>query len=74
MTLEQLKVGQQAEIEDISAANGLRRRLMELGLTPSATVSVIRVAPMGDPMEISVRGYRLSLRKLDASLIQCRQR
>ena len=72
MTLAMLKAGKTAELVDIDPCNGLRMRLMEMGLTPGTPISVIRVAPLGDPIEIKVRGYRLSLRKQDATYIRCR--
>jgi len=72
MTLDQLQLGTVAKLEDIDSSNSLRSRLMELGLTPGTDVAVVRVAPMGDPIELKVRGYRLTLRKKDAALIHCR--
>lgn len=71
MTLDKLKAGASAELIDIDPCNGLRTRLMEMGLTPGTAVTVIRVAPLGDPIEIMVRGCRLSLRKQDAAFIRC---
>jgi len=74
MTLDRLKPGNSAQVTDIEADHILRRRMMELGVTPGTKVSVVRVAPMGDPIEIKVRGYRLSLRKADAASISCTNR
>lgn len=71
MTLDQLKIGKEAELLDIDSGLFLRPRLMEMGLTPGIPLKVIRVAPMGDPIEILVRGTRLSLSKSDASRIHC---
>jgi len=71
MTLETLKAGTSATLLDIDPCNGLRLRLMEMGLTPGTDVSVLRVAPLGDPIEIMVRGTRLSIRKREAALIHC---
>jgi len=71
MTLDTLKAGVSAKLLDIDPCNGLRLRLMEMGLTPGADISVLRVAPMGDPIEIMVRGTRLSIRKREAALIRC---
>ena len=51
----------------------VRQRLLEMGLTKGTTIQVIRLAPMGDPMEISVRGYRLSLRKKEAEAVMIRR-
>lgn len=71
MTLDTLKAGATAKLLDIDPCNGLRLRLMEMGLTPGADISVLRVAPLGDPIEILVRGTRLSIRKREAALIRC---
>ena len=73
MTLDKLKAGATARLVDIEPCNGLRTRLMEMGLTPGTTLSVVRIAPLGDPIEIMVRGCRLSLRKQDAAFIRCSQ-
>lgn len=70
-TLDSLKVGQQARVAGLSGINtSLRRRLLDMGLTPQTLVKVIRMAPLGDPMELEVRGYALTLRKADAKLIE----
>jgi len=70
MTLKDLKVGRKGKIIKIEAgAKALRRRIMEMGLTKGAVLQVIKSAPFGDPIEISVRGYELSLRKADAALV-----
>ncbi len=71
MTLDNLKTGKSAILTDIDSSQSLRPRLMEMGLTPGTPISIVRVAPLGDPIEIKVRGYRLSLRKNDAALINC---
>ena len=71
MTLDTVKAGTSAKLLDIDPCNGLLLRLMEMGLTPGADVSVLRVAPLGDPIEILVRGTRLSIRKREAALIRC---
>ena len=71
MTLDALRAGTTAKLLDIDPCNGLRMRLMEMGLTPGADISVLRVAPLGDPIEIMVRGTRLSIRKREAALIRC---
>lgn len=74
MTLAELHTGDTAVLEDIDRDQQLRSRLLEMGLTPGTSVSLLRVAPLGDPLEIKVRGYRLSLRRSDAALIRCRNR
>jgi Fe2+ transport system protein FeoA len=73
-TLNHLTPGERGTIENIAASTpSLRRRLLEMGLTRGTAVELIRVAPMGDPIEISVRGYRLSLRREEASSILIRK-
>ena len=69
-SLNHLTPGERGTVETIAASSpSLRRRLMEMGLTRGTLIELIRVAPMGDPIEISVRGYRLSLRREEASSI-----
>ena len=70
MTLDKLKVGAYGVIEAVVGEGALRRRLLDMGLTPRTRVMVRKVAPMGDPIEIRVRGYELTLRKADAKLIE----
>ena len=71
MTLKNLKPGAHASIVDIDLQNTMRCRLMELGLTPGVKISMVRAAPLGDPIEIALRGYRLTLSKEDASHVRC---
>jgi Fe2+ transport system protein FeoA len=66
MNLASLSVGQKATILDFQGEHALVQRLLELGLTDGEVVEVLRFAPLGDPMEIRVRGYHLSLRKSEA--------
>ena len=66
MTLETLPIGQQAVITAVGGEGALRCRLLDMGLIPKTTVRVEKVAPLGDPIELRVRGYALSLRKEDA--------
>ncbi|MBN2431949.1 MAG: ferrous iron transport protein A [Acidobacteria bacterium] len=73
MTLDKLQMGTSARLMHIDSSATLRSRLLELGLTPGTDVSIVRVAPMGDPIEVKVRGYRLTLRKKDAALINCQK-
>ncbi|MCA1806397.1 MAG: ferrous iron transport protein A [Actinobacteria bacterium] len=73
--LQDLKPGDYAEIlgyEDSSANTPYRARLLSLGLTPHVCARVVRVAPAGDPIEIEIRGYRLSLRKAEADILTIR--
>lgn len=69
MTLGELPIGGSAVVSRVEGQRPFRRRLLELGLTPGTRVEVLRVAPLGDPIEILVRGYRLSLRRADAALV-----
>jgi len=68
VTLNELKPGERATITGFAA--GLApARLLEMGLLPGTTIKVLRLAPLGDPMDLRVRGYRLSIRKAEAALI-----
>lgn len=69
MTLAQLPVGQSARIAAVGGEGALRRRLLDMGLTPGTTVMVRKIAPMGDPIELHLRGYELTLRLEDAQNI-----
>jgi len=69
MTLRELKVGESGRVVSVGGERALRRRLLEMGITPRTTVTVKKVAPMGDPIELWLRGYILSLRLEDADKI-----
>ena len=69
-TLRDLKVGESATIAKIGTTGALKQRFMDMGLTKNVEVKVIKVAPLGDPIELEIRGYNLSVRKADAELIQ----
>lgn len=69
-TLKDVKIGETAVIERLNGEGALKRRIMDMGLTRGTTVTVRKVAPLGDPMELTVRGYELSVRKADAELIE----
>ncbi len=70
MTLAELnRIGQRATILDISGDDAIAMRLMEMGLTDGEEISVVGFAPLGDPVEYAVRGYRLSLRKSEAKRV-----
>ena len=73
MTLNQLKVGGSAVITSVGGEGALRCRLLDMGLTPRTKVTLRKVAPMGDPIEIQVRGYELTLRVEDAQKIGIRE-
>ena len=68
-TLNNVKVGKTATIKKINGAGAVKRRLMDMGLTKGTDLFVRKVAPLGDPIELTVRGYELSVRKADAALI-----
>ncbi len=70
MTLDQLKIGQEAVIKTVGGEGILRCRLLDMGLIPKTRVMIRKVAPMGDPLEIRIRGYELTLRKNDARSIE----
>ena len=69
-TLKDIPVGGHAVIIKLNGAGALKRRIMDMGLTKGTEVTVRKVAPLGDPMELTVRGYELSLRKADAETIE----
>ena len=73
MTLDKLPVGEQAIITAVGGAGALRLRLLDMGVIPRTKVTVTRRAPMGDPIELSIRGYRLSLRLGDAKSVEVEQ-
>ena len=70
MTLDKLPLGQEAVITAVGGEGALRCRLLDMGLLPKTRVRVEKVAPLGDPLELRVRGYSLSLRKEDAGKIE----
>lgn len=70
MTLDQIKPGHGGTIVAVGGEGALRRRLLDMGLTPKTKIFVNKVAPMGDPMELNLRGYVLTLRLDDASKIE----
>ncbi|HIQ62681.1 MAG TPA: ferrous iron transport protein A [Candidatus Avichristensenella intestinipullorum] len=69
-TLRQVKIGESAVIKKLHGEGATKRRIMDMGLTRGTEVRVRKVAPLGDPMELTVRGYELSVRKGDAELIE----
>ena len=70
MTLKEVRTGETVKIARINGAGPVKRRVMDMGLTKGTEVTVRRIAPLGDPIEINVRGYELSLRKADAENIE----
>ena len=70
MTLRDVKIGDTCVVKRIHGEGALKRRIMDMGITKGVSIFVRKVAPLGDPIEITVRGYELSLRKGDAELIE----
>ncbi|MGI6732086.1 MAG: FeoA family protein [Anaerovoracaceae bacterium] len=69
MRLDSLKIGHKAVIKSVGGEGALRRRLLDMGLTPNTTVMVRKVAPLGDPIELHLRNYELTIRQEDAKKI-----
>lgn len=69
-TLKQAKVGETVTVVKLHGEGAVKRRIMDMGITKGVTVSIRKVAPLGDPMEVTVRGYELSLRKADTEMIE----
>ena len=69
-TLKEVKVGETAVVVRLHGEGAVKRRIMDMGLTRGTEVHVRKVAPLGDPMELTVRGYELSVRKADAEMIE----
>lgn len=72
-TLKDVRVGQTVIVEKIHGEGALRRRIMDMGITKGVEIYVRKVAPLGDPMEINLRGYELSLRKADAQMVEIQE-
>ncbi len=68
-TLKDVKVGQSAKVVKVDGMGAVKRRIMDMGITKGVQVYVRKVAPLGDPIEVTVRGYELSIRKADAQMI-----
>lgn len=69
-TLKEAKIGQTVKVVKLHGEGAVKRRIMDMGLTKGTQVYVRKVAPLGDPIEVTVRGYELSLRKGDAEMIE----
>ncbi len=69
-TLKGVKVGQSTKVVKLHGEGAVKRRIMDMGITKGVEVYVRKVAPLGDPVEITVRGYELSIRKADAEMIE----
>ena len=70
MTLRDVSVGQTVKVVKLSGEGPDRRRIMDMGITKGVEIYVRKVAPLGDPVEVTVRGYELSIRKADAEIIE----
>ena len=73
MTLRDLKVGQSATVLRNNTSGALKQRFMDMGITKGVLVKVLKIAPLGDPIEIEIRGYNLSIRKNDAQQIEIKE-
>lgn len=69
-TLKDAKVGETVKVSKVAGEGPIRRRIMDMGITRGVTIYVRKEAPLGDPMELTVRGYELSLRRADAEMVQ----
>ncbi|MBQ9518182.1 MAG: ferrous iron transport protein A [Eubacterium sp.] len=70
MTLRDVKIGNTCKVKRIHGEGALKRRIMDMGITKGVEIYVRKVAPLGDPVEVTVRDYELSIRKADAELIE----
>ena len=69
-TLNDVKIGKSATVKKIHSEGALKRRIMDMGITKGVEICIRKVAPFGDPIEVTVRGYELSIRKADAEMIE----
>ncbi len=69
-TLKQAKIGETVKVKKLHGEGAVKRRIMDMGITKGVDVFIRKVAPLGDPVEVTVRGYELSLRKADAEMIE----
>ena len=69
-TLKQVKIGETVKVVKLHGEGAVKRRIMDMGITKGVEIYVRKVAPLGDPVEVTVRGYELSLRKNDADMIE----
>ncbi len=70
MTLREVKKGQTVTVQKLNGEGAVKRRIMDMGITKGTEIYVRKVAPLGDPVEITVRGYELSVRKADAEMVE----
>ena len=69
-TLREVAVGNTCRVKKLRGEGAVKRRIIDMGITKGVEIKVIKVAPLGDPMEITVRGYQLSIRKADAEMVE----
>ncbi len=69
-TLKEVKIGETVKVARLNGSGAVKRRIMDMGITKGTEIYVRKVAPLGDPVEVTVRGYELSLRKADAEMIE----
>ena len=69
-TLKEIKVGSSAKVVKLHGEGAVKRRIMDMGITKGVEVNIRKVAPLGDPIEVTVRGYELSIRKADSEMIE----
>ncbi len=69
-TLKEIPIGSTAKVKKLHGEGAIKRRIMDIGITKGIEVHVRKVAPLGDPIEVTVRGYELSIRKADAAMIE----
>lgn len=69
VTVKQLRRGESGTVKKVVGEGAIRRRLFDMGITPGAVITMRKVAPLGDPIEITVRGYHLSIRKVEANSV-----
>lgn len=70
MTLDNAKIGSTVKVKKLTGEGATKKRIMDMGITKGSQLYIRKVAPLGDPVEITVRGYELTIRKLDAQLIE----
>ncbi|MGN0593815.1 MAG: ferrous iron transport protein A [Hominimerdicola sp.] len=69
-TLKDAKIGENVNVKKLNGTGAVKRRIMDMGITKGVDIYIRKVAPLGDPIEVTVRGYELSLRKADAEMIE----
>ena len=70
MTLREVAIGQTVKVKRLTGDGPVKRRIMDMGITKGVEINIRKVAPLGDPIEVTVRGYELSVRKADAAMIE----